>query len=192
MQCNKLIITFSMLLILSGNIVSVTAVDLMTKEQALKRMFLTAENVSEETKTFTTQEIDKVKGYLGGKLWAMKAPAGVKEDTYTFYTGMKGGQKTGVAVIEMQEDKWGPLTFIVVLDPVTGKVTNAAMMAYIDGRARNLANRAFLKDFFEKGVDDPMVVGKDINAVSGATVSCEILCFMVKKIAALYKVGYLK
>jgi len=37
-----------------------------------------------------------------------------------------------------------------------------------------------------------MKTGDDINAVSGATVSCDILGFMMKKVMALYKVLYLK
>jgi hypothetical protein len=155
-------------------------------------MFLTAESVNEETKSLNPAQLDKVKKYLGGKLWAIKPTDGTSESNYTFYFGMKTGQKAGVALIEEQEDKWGPLTFIIVLDPVTGKVTNAAMMKYIDGRARNLSNRAFLKSYFDKGIDDPITVGKDIDAVSGATVSTEILSFMVKKVIALYKVAYLE
>ena len=190
MQIRKCIVAACWLSIAGA--LTVNAVELMSKEQALKRMFLTAESVTEETKTLTSGQLDNVKSSLGGKLWALKTPQGVKEDTYTFYFGMKGGQKYSVAVIEEQEDKWGPMEFIVVLDPVTGKVTNAAMMKYVDGRSRNLANRAFLKVFFNKGSDDPIAIGKDINAVSGATVSSEILCFMVKKSCAVYKAAYLK
>jgi hypothetical protein len=168
------------------------AVELLSKDQALKRMFLTAESVSEDVKSLTPAQLEKVKGYLGGKIWAIKPTTGIPEYSYTFYFGVKAGQKTGVALIEEQEDKWGLLTFIIVLDPSTGKVINAAMMKYIDGRARTLANRAFLKEYFEKGIDDPITIGKDIDAVAGATVSCEILSFMVKKVIALYKIAYLE
>jgi hypothetical protein len=162
---------FSCLLLCYFCVTDIFAVELLSKEQAVKRMFLTAESVNEEVKSLTPAQLDKVKKYLGGKLWAIKPTDGVSESNYSFYIGIKAGQQTGVALIEEQEDKWGPLTFIIVLDPVTGKVTNAAMMKYIDGRARNLSNRAFLKSYFDKGIDDPITVGKDIDAVSGATVS---------------------
>ena len=171
---------------------AVSAVQLMSKEKAVKRMFLTAESTSEETKKLSPAQLEAVKTRLGGTLYAMKKPSSAVEDEYTFIFAEKGGEKVGVAVIEEQEDKWGPLSFIIVLDPKTGKVSNAAMLKYVDGRARNLANRAWLKEFFDKGLDDPLKVGKDISAVSGASVSCDILCFIVKKVMTLYKVLYLE
>lgn len=190
MLIRKSIITTCWLIIAGAAVVN--SVELLSKDQALKRMFLTAESVVEETKTLTSAQLDNVKNSLGGKIWSLKVPQGVKEDTCTFYFGMKGGQKKSVAIIEEQEDKWGPLQFIFVLDPLTGKVTNAAMMKYVDGRSRKLADREFLNIFFNKGVDDPLTIDKDINAVSGATVSSGVLCFMVKKACALYKAVYLK
>ena len=43
-----------------------------------------------------------------------------------------------MAIIEEQEDKWGPLQFIIVIDLATKKVENIAMLKYVDGRARTL------------------------------------------------------
>lgn len=186
------IITSLLLFTFSGTLMNAGAVELLSKEQAVKRMFITADATSEEVKKLTTAQVDEVKSLIGGTLYAIKKPATASDDEYTFIFGSKEGKKTGVAIIEEQEDKWGPLSFIIVLDPVTGKVINAAMLKYVDGRARNLANRAYLKEFFDKGLTDPITVGKDISAVSGATVSCDILCFIVKKVMAVYKVSYLK
>jgi Na+-translocating ferredoxin:NAD+ oxidoreductase RnfG subunit len=174
--------------VVSFLITATSAVELLTQEQAVKRMFLTAESVKEETKTLSPAQLEKVKKALGGKLYAMKASAGAKDDVYTLYNGLKAGTVTGIAIIEEQEDKWGPLQFIFVIDPATGKITNAAMMKYVDARSRSLADRTFLKSFFGKGVSDPIAGGTDIDAVSGATVSTEILCFMVKKAVAIVSV----
>ncbi len=190
MFIRKRIITACWLIVVGA--ATVSSVELLSKDQALKRMFLTAESVAEEPKVLTSAQLDNVKNRLGGKIWALKSPEGVKEDTCTFYFGMKGGQKTSVAIIEEQEDRWGPLQFIFVLDPLTGKVTNVAMMKYVDGRSRKLADREYLNGFFNKGIDDPLVIGKDVSAVSGATVSSGVFCFMVKKACAIYKSVYLK
>jgi hypothetical protein len=157
------------------------AVDLLTQEDAVKRMFLTAEKVESETKTLTPAQLGTLSSKLGGKLYSIKKPAGANEAQYTFYFGMKGGKRASMAIIEEQEDKWGPLQFIIVIDLATKKVENMAMMKYMDGRARTLSNRTFLKSFFGKGLSDPLTIGKDIDGVSGATVSSEMLCFMVKK-----------
>lgn len=169
-----------------------SATELLNKETAVKRMFLAADDIKEEVKTLSPAQLDAVKAACGGKLWAKKKPEGVNEAQMTFIFGSKAGAKQGVAVIEKQIDEWGPLTFIVVLDPATGKVSNAAMMEYVDGRSRDLANRAYLKSFFGKGASDPITIGKDIDAVAGATFSSGVLCLIVKKVAAAYKAVYLK
>jgi len=166
------------------------AVELLTREDAVKRMFLTSERVDQETKTLTSAQLSAVTGKLGGKLYAIKKPASANEAEYTFYYGIKGGKRTSVAIIEEQEDKWGPLQFIIVIDLTTKKVENMAMMKYIDGRARNLSNRTFLKGFFGKGLADPIAIGKDIDGVSGATVSSDMLCFMVRKAILVYEAVY--
>ncbi len=171
---------------------SASAVEVLNKEQAVKRMFLTSDNVAEEAKTLSGAQLDQVKALCGGKLYAIKKPDGVNEAQYTFIFGSKGGVKQGVAVIEEEADEWGPLQFIVVLDPASGKIINAAMMQYVDARSRDLANRAFLKGFFGKGATDPMTIGKDVDGVTGATVSSTVFCHLAKKVAALYKVVYLK
>jgi carbon monoxide dehydrogenase subunit G len=178
------------MLIIGLIVLPLRAVELLSDSQAVKRMFLTADNVTAEQKTLSAAQVASVKSLLGGKMYAMSAPEGVNEAQYTFYTGKKGADIQGIAVIEEQVDKWGPLRFIIVVDPKTGAIVNAAMCKYIDGRARNLSSRSFLKDYFGKTLADPITVGKDINAVSGATVSTEILSFMVKKVLALYKVVY--
>ena len=171
---------------------SVSAVELLNTDQAIKRMFLTSDNVSNEVKKLSQDQLDKVKSLCGGKLYAVNKPSGVDESQYTFYFGSKAGAKQGVAVIENEMDEWGPLEFIIVLDPASGKIINAAMMQYVDARSRDLANRAFLKEFFGKGAGDPMILGKDIDGVTGATVSSSVFCHLAKKVAALYKVVYLK
>ena len=94
-------------------------------------------------------------------------------------------------MIEEQIDKWGPLRFIIVVDPKTGKVKNAAMMKYVDSRARPLSHRAYLKTFMGKGMGDPMVIGKDVNGISGATISAQDLAHMMKKVSAAYSIAYL-
>ena len=163
----------------------VFAVDLLTPDEAVKRMFLTAEKVDQETKTLSPDQLSKLSAKLGGKLYAIKKPAGANEAQYTIYYSVKGGKRVSMAIVEEQEDKWGALQFIIVVDLSTKKVENMAMLKYVDGRARTLSNRTFLKTFFGKSASDPIAIGNDIDGVSGATVSSDMLCFMVKKVLAI-------
>jgi len=181
---------FYALLLTSLLAMPVFAVDLLTQDEAVKRMFLTADKVEQETKTLTPAQLSTLSGKLGGKLYAIKSTPSATTNQYTFYFGIKGGKRASMAVIEEQEDKWGALQFIIVIDLASKKVENMAMMKYVDGRARTLSNRTFLKSFFGKGTKDPIVVGQDIDGVSGATVSSEMLCFMVRKGLFLHEILY--
>jgi hypothetical protein len=165
------------------------SIELLSQEQAVKRMFLTADNTKEDKKTLSAADLETIKGKIGGKLYDMKKSDGINDNEVTFFTGMKGADKLGVAVILSEIDRWGPLKFIIVVDPATGKVTNMAMMEYIDQRARNLSNRNYLKNFFGKGPADPITVGKDVDGLSGATVSSEVLAHMVRKAIALVMIA---
>jgi hypothetical protein len=168
------------------------AIELLTKEDALKRMFLIADNITEEKITLTPEQIESVKKLCGGKLYAIKKPDDAVENEYIFYIGSKGGKKLGYALIETQIDKWGPLKFIILINPNSGKIENAAMMEYVDSRSRYLSERSFLKTFFGKTVNDPIELNNDINAITGATVSTGVLCQIMKKTLAIYKVVYSK
>ncbi|MBM3331295.1 FMN-binding protein [candidate division WOR-3 bacterium] len=170
------------------------AVVLLNHDAALKAMFPDAGKVLPEATALTAEQIAAVKAVCGGK-WTMY-PAGAKtddvavNDTVTFYFGTKDGKKTGVAVMEMQPGKWGPVHYIVALD-LTGKVTNMAVMSYVEQRGRPISTRRFLEQFIGKTSKSALSVGKDVDAVSGATISSRATAFAVKKAIALYEAVYL-
>jgi Na+-translocating ferredoxin:NAD+ oxidoreductase RnfG subunit len=163
---------------------------LLNQDQALKQMFPDAAQVVPEVHVFTAGEVDTVKAQLGGK-WTLyqagsKSDESKENDSVTFYFEMKDGKKTGVALIEVQPGKWGPVKYIVVLD-MSGKVKNLAVMSYVEQRGRPIATRRFLDQFLGKTSKSPITVGKDIDAVSGATISSRATAFAVKKVVVLYE-----
>jgi Na+-translocating ferredoxin:NAD+ oxidoreductase RnfG subunit len=162
---------------------------LMTQDQALKQMFPDAAKVTPEVHLLTPEQAEAAKAQLGGK-WTLyqaggKADETKENDTVTFYFGTKDGKKTGAAFIEVQPGKWGPVKYIVALD-LTGKVTNLAVMAYVEQRGKPIATRRFLNQFVGKTDKSAITVGKDIDAVSGATISSRATAFAVKKVVVLY------
>ncbi len=172
-----------------------SAMSLMTQEEALKQMLPDSDKVTPENKTLTPQQIEALKKRLGGSL-VLTQKGGSKEVQekieYTFYFGTKNGQKNGVAVIEEQPGKWGPMAMIIALDPASGKVKNLAVMSYSEKRRRPIARRNFLDQFAGKGGADPVNTAKNIRPVTGATISSEAGCFVVRKVIALYEETYLK
>lgn len=167
---------------------------LLNDANALKAMFPDAEKIVTEEKTLTPDQMAAVKGQLGDK-WTLY-PAGSKTDEVkennkiTFYFGTKAGKQTGVALMEVQPGKWGPVKYIIAMD-LAGKVTNAAVMSYVEQRGRPISTKRFLGQFTGKTSKSPIQVGKDIDAVSGATISSRASAFAVKKVVVLYNVAYL-
>ncbi len=171
------------------------AMRLLSYEAALQEMFGDA-TIAAEDRTLTPEETAAVKAKLDGSLVHFQKGAETKTVAeklkYTFYFATRKQQKVGVAVIEDQPGKWGPVEFIIALDPATGKVLNLAVLSYEERRGRPIASRNFLDQFIGKGDSDLIRVRKDIRAVSGATISSEATCFAVKKVIALYGELYLK
>ena len=170
------------------------AVVLLNHDAALKAMFPNADKVVTEDKALTADQIAAVKGLCGGK-WTLyqsgsKTDEVTENDTVVFYFGTKDGKKTGVALMEMQPGKWGPVHYIVALD-LAGKVTDMAVMSYVEQRGRPISTKRFLGQFIGKTSKSALSVGKDVDAVSGATISSRATAFAVKKVIALYETVYL-
>ena len=172
-------------LVLSGTCL---AVELLTSEQAVKEMFPDAEKVDTAKKTLDSKQLADIKEKLGGTLvykGSGKGNTWKPETEYTLYYGIKGGEKTGVAIMEEEPGKWGPVKYIVMLDPKTAKVKNMAVMSLSEKRGRPIATKNFLSQFNGKG--DGVGLGKGITGVSGATISSECTCFTVNKVIAIYQ-----
>ena len=167
------------------------AMQLLTKEEALKQMFPGAQSISTTTRMLTPDEVDKIKARLGGQLVHYQEgskSAKVEEKLeYEFYFAMVNGVKTGVAIVEDQPGKWGPVEFCIALDPVTAKVRSLAVMSYEEKRGRPIARNNFLSQFTDKCSKDPIQVRKDIRAISGATISSDCTCFAVREAIVLYE-----
>lgn len=197
MRPNHYILVFvGVLLITSFFSQTCPALTLLTEEKALDAMFPDVDDIVTETCTLTETEIAHIRERLGGQLVHYQKGSkseDISEDTtYTFFIGIKNNHTAGVAVIEEQPGKWGPVTFIIALNTASGKVTNLAVMAYKERRGRPIARRNFLKQFIDKGSADPVRIRKDIRAISGATISSDCACFAVKKVLALYEEVYQK
>ena len=167
------------------------AARLLTQEQAVKQIFPDVDEVKTETKTLTAQEISSLKTKLGGNLFHFTESSSKEqvknETTYTILYGIKNKNTIRIAIIDEQPGKWGPVEFILAIDTATSKINNLAVMAYKEQRGRPIARVNFLKQFFGKGSSDPVMIRKDIRAISGATVSSDCACFAVKKAIAMYE-----
>jgi hypothetical protein len=166
-----------------------TARVLLTQEEALKQMFGETDRIVTRTCVMSDKELENLKKVLGGKLIHFQEGAAqnlVELNTYTFYLGLRAGRQVGVALIEVQPGKWGPVKTIIAMDPDSGKVKDLAVMELTEIRGRPIALRGFLDQFIGKGRSDPLRLQSDIRAVTGATVSADAACFAVRKAVIIY------
>jgi Na+-translocating ferredoxin:NAD+ oxidoreductase RnfG subunit len=171
------------------------AFTLLTKEDALKQVLGEDVEIIPETKTLEGDVLERVKQRLGGKLIdyqeGSESVAVEASKTVTFYFGAKDGKKSIVALIDVEPGKWGPVEFIIALDP-DGIVKKVAVMSYQEKRGRPIARESFLRQYEGKSSKSTLEVGKDIIGVSGATISSRAATFAVKKAIALLEEFYLK
>ncbi len=191
-------VVFALAILAVGALVSTDcfAMRLLTRDEALKQMFPDAQSIVNNTRLMTVDEVEKIKNRLGGQLVhyqeGSKSEKMTEQLEYHFYYSVVNGEKTGVAIIEAQPGKWGPVEFCIALDPKTAKVKNLAVMSYEEKRGRPIARNNFLNQFIGKGSSDPLQVRKDIRAISGATISSDCTCFAVRKAIVMYEELFLK
>lgn len=186
----KLQLLFVFAAVLAAAVAPARAERLLTDEKAIAEMLPGAESVEKVSRAVTPDELAAIKARLGGTLNAdSKASADPKE--FVFHFGVKGGKRFGVAVLDAQPGKWGVVGFAMGLDAATGKVTGMAVTTLSEKRGRPVALKSFLKQFFGKGKADKFEVGKDINAIAGATVSTKAAAFAARKAVVVYDVLFL-
>ena len=168
---------------------------LLTKEKALKEVFWSGAQIETETVELTGETLENIKKRLGGSMVYEQQgseSAKVKEKhTIEFHFGLKDGKKRGLAIIDVEPGKWGPVEFITAMD-IKGTVKKVRVMSYQEQRGRPIARSSFMNQYRGKSSSSLMTVGKDIIGVSGATISSRAATFAVKKAIVMYEEVYLK
>jgi len=186
-------------MILLFGIIGVTAVALaftvMTEEEALKDVFPKGVELETETKFLSGQTLENIKEKLGGSLELVQEgseSAKVRADRrITFHFAKRDGKRIGVAIIDKQPGKWGPVTFLTAMN-TRGTVKAVRVLSYEEIRGRPIARRSFLNQYEGKNVNSTLTVGRDIVGISGATISSRAATFAVKKALVIYNEVYKK
>lgn len=171
------------------------AFTVLTQEQALKEVFFSGAEIETETQKMTKEMRKKIEDRLGGSLvyhqeGSESADVEVQKEV-TFYFAKKDSERKGVAIIDDQPGKWGPVRFIIAMD-IKGTVKAVRVMSYEEIRGRPIARRSFMNQYRGKRVNSTLTVGKDIVGISGATISSRSATFAVKKALVVYDEFYLK
>jgi len=182
---------FGLAVVLSG---TCYAMRFLTQEEALKKVFGPDVKIVSENKELIEPKLSEATKRLDGSLVCSQkgAESGsvVCKNNFDFYFALKDGQKTGVAIIDNEPGKWGPVEFIIAMD-LKGVVSRVEVLSYEEKRGQPIARHSFLSQFEGKNGKSPIQVDKDITGISGATISSRCAAFAVKKAVVLYEEIYL-
>ncbi len=109
-----------------------------------------------------------------------------QELPYTIVTVQQDSQLLGYAMEDTVTGKWGPIHYFCGLDPA-GKILNVSVLDYRERRGRSIAQKRFIKQFVGKTSEDPLKLRKDIQGVTGATISSRAVTDGVKKLLFVFE-----
>ena len=186
---------FSFLMFTVALTADLFAFTLLTQEEALKEVFFSGAEIEKETKELTGATLEKIKERLGGSLiytqeGSESAPV-ESHNTIDFYFAKKDGERKGVAIIDVEPGKWGPVEIITAMT-TDAVVKQVRVMSYQEQRGQPIARSSFMNQYRNKTSKSPLTVGKDIIAISGATISSRAATFTVNKAIVIYEEVYLK
>ncbi len=152
----------------------------MTPEEALKRLMPQNSKLREEKIELASIQKEHVEKLLGSR---------IREDTYTFWIGDKDESPVGYAVTLNVVGKEQPITFMVGVSP-EGKVVGVEVLVYRESQGSEIRSRRFMQQFIDKTIAAPLRLGRDVDSISGATLSSRSTAHAVKKALALVEVIY--
>ena len=91
----------------------------------------------------------------------------------------------GYAVLDNVYGKSMPITFLVILNNA-GKIIETRIIKYREAYGGSISNLSWLKQFTGKNANSSFKTGKDIDAISGATISVNALTRGIKKLVLLF------
>jgi len=150
----------------------------LTKKQALEKSFPGADEVVKEKKWLTKEQSEKIEELSLQKIDAKRL---------TWYVGKKAGKPMGYMWVGNEIGKSYPITFMVVLN-VDGTVRDVEIMVYREPHGWEVRYPSFLDQFLGRDSDSDF---REINSITGATLSVRGITKGVSKAVSAYKVLYL-
>ncbi len=146
-----------------------------TTRSVLGAFFPKSERVTYETVALTAPVKDRIARRLG------YAPA---SGQYTIFIAMTAAHVDGYAIIDDELGEHQPITFATKLSP-QGVVEQVEIVVYREPRGDEVRDPRFRRQFVGKTGRDPLRLNRDVDAVSGATISSGAMAVGVRRAAVL-------
>jgi Na+-translocating ferredoxin:NAD+ oxidoreductase RnfG subunit len=106
-------------------------------------------------------------------------------DKLYYWTISKDDTTIAYAFLDNVIGKSMPITFLVILN-INGNIINSKVIKYREAYGGEVGNIRWLKQFINRNKNSRYNVGKDINGISGATISVKSITKGIQKITTLF------
>jgi len=136
------------------------------------------EGIEVMTVTLTDEEFGNIEAVLGVVLDAK---------SYDVYIGKIGDKVNVYALKVIAWGLHGPIEFLASIN-TDGYIENMIVHKSVEIRGKQIEQKRFLKQFLKKGLKNKLKIGKDIQAVTGATISSAAAAIGAKKALLIFEV----
>lgn len=150
------------------------AEQLATVEDAIHQVFPNATSLDRENICLSSEDVSQIE---------KEANVSLKSNQFVQLVRIivkKDGEPIGSAVQDVVQGRWGPIYFLMGIDS-GGAVAGVVVLEYKENRGRPIAKARFLRQYLGKTIADALRLRKDINGITGATVSSRALTDGVRK-----------
>jgi len=155
----------------------------LKEDEAPKAVFPDAMIFDRQVVRSTEDLREKIRQRMG------KTKTSLWEASYITYVARHGNRILGYAVIVEEIGKHRPITFVVGVGS-DRKVRDVALMVYREAYGGEVKDQRFLRQYRGKNENDPMLPFRDIQNISGATMSVEAIGRGTKKALAIVDAIY--
>ena len=135
-----------------------------TLPEALYQVFPNSTRVVSQNVSLSSSDRRWVGSQLGMSFSSQSA------NDIVMYQGFNDQQGLGMAFIINEQGKYYPITMMIHITP-TFELGDVVVMIYREKIGRGIRKRRFIKQFIGKTKDDPLMVSRDIDGITGATIS---------------------
>jgi Na+-translocating ferredoxin:NAD+ oxidoreductase RnfG subunit len=125
----------------------------------------------------------KVSASLGRVFGPELAVDTVRIDSSVVFRVRRADSLLGFAGVRNAMGKDQPITFLVAIDP-EGRLRDVDVLVYREPYGGEVAYESWRRQFRGKGPGDPLLVGRDIRGISGATISVNAVTDGVRRAVA--------
>ena len=148
-----------------------------TKSEALKLAFPEADRVDDKAILLGDEQAGRVEQLAKSRL---------ESRLVTLYTGYRGSELLGYAVIDVHTVRTLPEAFLVVLTP-EGAVRSLRLLAFHEP-LEYMPSARWFQQFESKTIAAPLRLDGDVHGIVGATLSSRAATEGVRRALALYQV----